>query len=84
MFAPEATALFQIYDRAGVGEISKYALLSNLASTCPTSVVIDGRITEEWLNKILLEHGIPLKNYISIFFAMKPASTSSRSCKLWL
>lgn len=65
ILASEAASLFQIYDRAGVGEISKYALLSNLSSISWFSLAIDGRITEEWLNKILLEHGIPLKAYIS-------------------
>jgi hypothetical protein len=30
----EAVALFQAYDRAGVGEISKQVLLTNFASTC--------------------------------------------------
>lgn len=54
MLASEAASLFYIYDRAGVGEISKHALLSNLASTRWVSSAIDGRITEEWLNKILL------------------------------
>ena len=65
MVASEAASLFYIYDRAGVGEISKHALLSNLSSTRWINPAIDGRITEEWLNKILLEHGIPLKPYIS-------------------
>lgn len=32
MHVAEATSLFQIYDRAGIGEISKYALLANFSS----------------------------------------------------
>ena len=30
----EVTALFQIYDSAGIGEISKHVMLSNFASIC--------------------------------------------------
>jgi len=60
-----AKALFQIYDKAGLGYISKKALFSFLASMVYPHSAIDHRITEEWLTKILLEKGLSMNEDIS-------------------
>ena len=60
-----AREMFALYDKAGLGVISKATLVRCLGSKCGAKIEINRAADEQWLTDLLSDQGVVLRQSIS-------------------